>query len=525
MRKFSSYGAIDNNLHYYAPRQEVIDNAYHQLIDDGGHYITVWSPRQTGKTWVMQQIVRRIKECADFEVAIITMQSAKEITTSAGILKLLVTNLSKWFHKDLPTISSWEELSTLFTQQYFDKPIVLILDEFDALGEEFINKFANEFRRMYTDRSNEVDKKSNEKDCLLHGLALIGVRAVLGIENVSGSPFNVQRSLRISNLTLPEVVGMFQWYERESGQTIESAVIERLFTELQGQPGLTCWFGELLTESYNLQTTHPITMTEFNQVFMRATRLLPNNNILNIISKAKQEPYKAVVLDLFKTEEKTAFSYDNPLLNFLYLNGVITVEETADDMYVKFVCPFVQKRLFNYFAIDLFKDIGRVYEPFDELADVFTEQTLQIKNLLKRYQAYLQKNKVRLFKDAPRRSDLRIYEAVYHFNFYLYLRQVLDSYDGQVYPEFPTGNGQVDLVIKYNGQVYGLEVKSFSNQREYRKGLKQAARYGQQLGLKEMTLALFIEQVDEVNRQKYEVIYIDEETGVTVSPVFVELGS
>jgi hypothetical protein len=35
------------------------------------------------------------------------------------------------------------------------------------------------------------------KDYLLHGMALIGVRAVLGVENVKGSPFNVQRSVHI----------------------------------------------------------------------------------------------------------------------------------------------------------------------------------------------------------------------------------------------------------------------------------------------------------------------------------------
>ena len=60
MRKFSSYGPVSTKLHYYAPRQALIDAAMGQLIgqdpDQGGHYITVWAPRQTGKTWVMQSI-------------------------------------------------------------------------------------------------------------------------------------------------------------------------------------------------------------------------------------------------------------------------------------------------------------------------------------------------------------------------------------------------------------------------------------------------------------------------------------
>ena len=82
-------------------------------------------------------------------------------------------------------------------------------------------------------------------------MALIGVRSVLGIENKRGSPFNVQRSLHIPNLTKGEVFQMYQWYERESGQQVEEAVIERVYDETQGQPGLVSWLGELLTETYN----------------------------------------------------------------------------------------------------------------------------------------------------------------------------------------------------------------------------------------------------------------------------------
>ncbi|MDQ1353749.1 MAG: hypothetical protein QG657_4056, partial [Acidobacteriota bacterium] len=31
MRRFSSYGPVDPDLHYYAPRKELIDKAYAQL--------------------------------------------------------------------------------------------------------------------------------------------------------------------------------------------------------------------------------------------------------------------------------------------------------------------------------------------------------------------------------------------------------------------------------------------------------------------------------------------------------------
>jgi hypothetical protein len=79
-------------------------------------------------------------------------------------------------------------------------------------------------------------------------------------------------------------------------------------------------------------------------------------------------------------------------------------------------------------------------------------------------------------------------------------------------------------LISYAGQLFGLELKSFANQREYKKALLQAARYGKQLGLTEIWLVLFIERVDEANRKKFEVDYVDAQTGVIVCSLFVQTG-
>ena len=34
MRKFSSYGPVDPEIHYYVPRQALVDFAYQQLLGD-----------------------------------------------------------------------------------------------------------------------------------------------------------------------------------------------------------------------------------------------------------------------------------------------------------------------------------------------------------------------------------------------------------------------------------------------------------------------------------------------------------
>jgi hypothetical protein len=352
-------------------------------------------------------------------------------------------------------------------------------------------------------------------------MALIGVRSVLGLDNPRGSPFNVQRSLHIPNLSFDEVAEMFQWYERESGQGVEPAVIERVYAELRGQPGLTSWFGELLTETYNKHNP-TITLRDLEIVEVAATSRLPNTNIINLISKANEQPHRDFIVELFQTEEKVPFKYDNPSINFLYMNGVVDEEVVNEtEPYVRFSSPFVQKRLFNRFADDIFPDTATLYPAFTNLDHILTPAGLHVKNLLRLYEQYVQRNHTWLFQGAPRRTDLRLYEAVYHFNLYLWLSRFLQKKGGRVHPEFPTGNGQIDLIISFQGQQYGLELKSFDDNFEYQAALRQAARYARQLQLATITVVFFVEAVDDANRTLYETPYQDVTNGVTVEPVLV----
>ena len=530
MRNFSSYGPVDTELYYYAPREELIEHALAQLLgknpEKGGHYFTVWGSRQTGKTWILQQVLFRLRKDERFDVVKINIETMKMEEDTGRILRYIEDKLAMSLNKKAAGINTPEKFEQLFSKENLEKPLILIIDEFDAICEDAISAIVGAFRNIYIARQEQHDKKTGEKDYLLHSVALIGVRSVLGIENAKGSPFNVQRSMNIPNLTFEEVETMFRWHEKESGQRVDQEVIDRLFYETKGQPGLTCWFGELLTEGwegFRVSSDMPMDMELFEEAYGAASQILPNNNILNIISKAKQEPAGRIVLDMFRTDTKLQFKYDNPDHNFLYMNGVIDREKLeAGKYHLKFPCPFVQKRLFNYFADQITGYVGKLYEPFEDLDDAINETEINIKNIMKRYHRYLLNNKHWLLKNAPRRTDLKIYEAVFHFNFYMYLSSFMMDFNGHVYPEFPTGNGKIDLLIKYKGKTYGVELKSYKNRSAYNTAIIQAAKYGHQLGLDKISLIFFVESIDEESRKKFEVDFEDKETGVRVEPIFVE---
>jgi hypothetical protein len=517
MRRFHSYGPINIKLHYYVSRNELIEKVYTNLVGEnpaeGGHYCTVWAPRQTGKTWIMQQILLRLKKDPRFHVLKLNLEILEDENDVGVIISTIAEEIGKGLNKNFTGIKNKKQFQEIFEKGAQEKPLILILDEFDAIAEKGIDAVVSTFRNIYIQRLDEIDKSKEEKTYLLHGVALIGVRSVLGIEKQKGSPFNVPRSLHVPNLTYDEVEGMFKWYEKESGQKVEETVVRALYEETHGQPGLTCWFGELITETYNHDTGKPITLINFEEAYGAATHILPNNNILNIISKVNTPPYDETVIELFETGDKIEFKFNNKVINYLYMNGVIDEEKVdINEYYVKFSCPFVQKCLFDYFSNQIFSHLGQLIHPLDDMKDAINEETLYIPNIIKRYQAYLKKNRETFFKNVPRRkTDLKIYEAVYHFNLYRYLYDLLKTRGVEVIPQFPTGNGKVDLILKYREKIYALELKNFKDIYTFERGIDQAAEYGRQMGLKEIVFLVFVELSQEEAKQlekeveKYEI--------------------
>ncbi|MBM4321821.1 MAG: hypothetical protein FJ125_18260, partial [Deltaproteobacteria bacterium] len=277
MRRFSSYGPVDERKHFCVPRRELVAHCVESLVgdpDEGGHYFTIWAARQAGKTWLMRRALTEIRaRYSDrFTIGSISMQGVvlDNDSPAEAFLGWVPGLLARGFCKEIAAPAGWESWAALFRREkgLFDRPVILLIDEFDQLPRQAIDRLVGLFRDMYLDRGSY----------LLHGLALIGVRAVLGVESPRGSPFNVQRSLHVPSFGQEEVAELFRQYEEESGQAVVPAVIERLYDAVRGQPGLTCWFGELLTEKHNPDRSRLIDLPRWEHVYARALYTERNSN-------------------------------------------------------------------------------------------------------------------------------------------------------------------------------------------------------------------------------------------------------
>ncbi len=505
MRKFSSYGVINKKLHYFVPRTELLDQIKTYLIgekhEEGGHYITIWAPRQTGKSSLSRDIYWDIMDNECYHVANIDIQNLLGLDDVTVCFNAIIDYINELTALKLPNIKSAIEFQDVFSARHLRKPLILMIDEFDSLAENVINSVVTVFRNIYINRSKDP-APAFDKKYLLHGVALIGVRSVLGVENKTGSPFNVQRSIHVRNLTRAEVHAMYQWYERESGQRVEPEVIDRIYYVTRGQPGLVSWFGELLTNKHNRHTSHTIDLQHFEYVYKKALLVEQNNTVMNIISKAKTPPYREMVLELFNADSEKQFRFEEPEINYLYMNGVIDfAEDEYGEYYIIFPGQFIQEKLFNYFSYMLVRHNKQLLaDPFFDLTQVISEREIDICRLLELYQAYFNRNREELLAYAQRRVDLKVMEVVYHFQLYAWLDAIFKDYKDykdyhiRVLPEFPTGNGKIDILIRHGRNLYGLELKSFSRLNLLNKNIRRASAYGQSLGLDTITLVVFLEQ-------------------------------
>jgi hypothetical protein len=159
------------------------------------------------------------------------------------------------------------QLSYLLTHwaQVAGKPVVLLLDEVDALVGDTLISLLRQIRSGYAARPGAFPQ----------AVVLCGVRDVRdyriqqgdGQVITGGSPFNIKtESLRLGDFTEPEVRELWGQHTTETGQVFDSAIFPELWADTAGQPWLVNTLGNQLTweDRTKRDRAMPITLDDYD---------------------------------------------------------------------------------------------------------------------------------------------------------------------------------------------------------------------------------------------------------------------
>ncbi|MDE2806909.1 MAG: ATP-binding protein, partial [Gemmatimonadota bacterium] len=254
MRFFNTAGPINAEMHYHIPPLVRLDIDDLLLLIRQRKYFVLHAPRQTGKTSALFALRDQLNASDEFRCVYVNVevgQSAREDVGAAmrAILSalaraarhalddLFVTDIWRGILDDAgpndalgETLARWAESDA--------KPLVLMIDEIDALIGDTLLSVLRQLRAGYPERPRRFPQS----------VILCGVRDVRdyrirsSAENAiiaGGSAFNIRaESLRLGDFSRQEVESLLAQHTEETGQAFADEARTAIWELTEGQPWL-----------------------------------------------------------------------------------------------------------------------------------------------------------------------------------------------------------------------------------------------------------------------------------------------
>ena len=253
-RFFNTAGPIIAEDHYHVPPLQRLDYDEALMLIRQKRYFVLHAPRQTGKTSTLLALRDQLNRGGEFRCVYVNVeggQTARE-NVREGVRAILsaLARAARHALDDLfvaevwpgvleeagpndalgDTLARWSEAEA--------KPLVLLIDEIDALIGDTLLSVLRQLRAGYPDRPRRFPQS----------VILCGVRDVRdyrirsAVENqiiAGGSAFNIKaKSLRLGDFSRREVESLLGQHTEETGQAFTDEARREIWDLTQGQPWL-----------------------------------------------------------------------------------------------------------------------------------------------------------------------------------------------------------------------------------------------------------------------------------------------
>ncbi len=493
-KHFNTAGPSTPDLHYMLDPLSRIDLDSLLSLIGQRRYFVLHAPRQTGKTTCLLALRDYLNAEGNFAALYVNIEGAQAARgdVAAGIRAVVAEIGSharrlfglKEFDAAIPSILAERGAQAALSEvlrrlcESLSKPLILFLDEVDALVGDTLISLLRQIRAGYTDRPNFFPQT----------VVLCGVRDVRdyrmttadGEVITGGSAFNIKaESLRLGDFSRAELVTLYQQHTDATGQIFTEDAIELAWQSTQGQP----WLVNALAEQAVWKTKANLDRTqEIELERMRAARealILRNDTHLDqLTDKLKEERVRRVIEPMLMGAQQTGDEND---VQYVLDLGLIRrqlpgkVLAPANKIYAE-VLPRVLSNVMQYSMHH-----ERILPSWQDASG-----RLNPRQLLLNFQAFWLKDGEVMMRSAP------YHKAAPHLVLMAYLQRVING-GGRIEREYAAGYGRLDLLLIYDAQQMAIEVKVWNDKQAdpLIDGLEQTERYLTRLGLSEGYLVIF----------------------------------
>lgn len=482
---FNTAGPCIPGDHYMINKEERFANVQ-QLIDDKRYFI-LHAPRQTGKTTAMLQWMDELNEEGEYIALYVNVEAGQAWRNNIEQLNETIVNEFRMNAKIYlspeyqPSTACFEHIGnefSLFLANWcleLPKPLVLFMDEVDALIGDGLISVLRQLRSGYTKRPKAFP----------HALCIIGLRdirdyRIYSDENkkyiVGGSAFNIKdKSLRIADFTFEQIQDLYSQHTVATGQQFSDEAIERVFYYTQGQPWLVNALGrELCFEEYAIPWDEEIAGGHVDE---KVEVLIQRRDVhLDQLADKLTEPRVARVIEAILVGENDG---DKPEIQaedrqYLLDLGLIRVGTYGLEIANPIYREVIPRELTIYRQDTLgqnpawyVKEDGKL--DINKVLDTYIEFYKEHSELVTKRKTYT--------------------EAAHHLLFMAWLQRIVNG-GGTVSREYAAGLGRLDLCIDFSGERFAFELK-LSSAKALERGKKQLADYLDRLSLDSGWLVIF----------------------------------
>ena len=266
MRYFNTSGPVVPDDHYHIPPLDRIDLAELRLLIDRTRYFVLHAPRQTGKTSALLALEDLLNAEGRYRCVYVNVEAGQamreDVRAATQVMLSQMARQARRAGDDFLT-GAWSEIFAEHGDGAWgealsrwaeadEKPLVLLIDEIDALVGDTLLAVLRQLRADYPHRPKGFPQS----------VVLCGVRDVRDYRIWSGSAktmvaggsaFNIKaESLRLGDFSKDEVHDLLRQHTEETGQPFTDDAMGTIWTQTQGQPWLvnalayeTCFRGDL----------------------------------------------------------------------------------------------------------------------------------------------------------------------------------------------------------------------------------------------------------------------------------------